>query len=257
MIIVCPNCASRLQIDETKAPARPLTVRCPKCSGSVNWSANSPASEKGALAIGSSPATGDPRLEEGVPVPAPLFELEQNVTAKGPSVSPVEELGRLLASLIPQNGGISGVPTTRPSWNPRKVLVCATEPQSHAVARQLAENGYQVFVAQETKQAVERMRENQLDVVILDPDFDTAEQGAAFVTREVNVLRPAQRRRLFFVLLSPSLRTMESHAAFLRNSNGIVNSKEIEELPRILENALRSFNELYKDFNFALNSPAL
>jgi hypothetical protein len=42
------------------------------------------------------------------------------------------------------------------------------------------------------------MRENQLDVVLLDQRFDPVEQGTVFVTREVNVLRPAQRRRLFF-----------------------------------------------------------
>ena len=256
MIFVCPNCSSRLQIDETKVSARPASVRCPKCSSSVNLSGTSPASEKSGLAVGSSPATGDPRLEEGVP--APLFELEPTVVTKGASMLPVEELGRLLSSLIPQNGGgISGVANTRPSWNPRKALVCAPEPHRDAVARQLSQNRYQVFVAQDTKQAVERMRENQLDVVILDPEFDTGEQGAAFVTREVNVLRPAQRRRLFFVLLSPALRTMETHAAFLRNLNGIVNLKDIPELPGILENALRSFNELYKDFNVALNAPAL
>ena len=66
------------------------------------------------------------------------------------------------------------------------------------------------------------MRENRLDVVVLDQDFDPIEQGAAFVTREVSVLRPAQRRRLFFMLLSPVLRTMESHAAFLHNVNAVV-----------------------------------
>ncbi len=69
------------------------------------------------------------------------------------------------------------------------------------------------------------MRENRMDVVLLDQEFDPTEQGAAFVTREVTVLRPAQRRRLFFVLLSPVLRTMEAHAAFLNNVNAIVNHK--------------------------------
>jgi len=41
------------------------------------------------------------------------------------------------------------------------------------------------------------MRENRLEVVLLDPEFDPAEQGAAFVTREVNILRPPQRRGFF------------------------------------------------------------
>ncbi len=253
MIIVCPSCSSRLQIDEAKAPARPVSIRCPKCSGIVNVGTGSPASEQSALAVGTSPATGDPRFEEAA-APAPLFELGPGAVASNAGLSPVEQLGRLLVSLVGQNGtNAASAPTTRPAWNPRKALVCTTEAHREMVARQLAQNGYQVFVAQDTRQAVERMRENQLDVVLLDPDFDTAEQGAVFVTREVTVLRPVQRRRLFFVLLSSTLRTMEAHGAFLRNFNGIVNLKDIEELPKILEHALRAYNELYKDFNVALN----
>jgi hypothetical protein len=77
------------------------------------------------------------------------------------------------------------------------------------------------------------------------------------VIREINVLRPAQRRRLFFVLLSPSLRTMDAHAAFLSNVNTVVNLTDIEELPRILEVALREFNELYRDFYTASGLTAL
>ena len=190
--------------------------------------------------------------------PAPLFKPEPGGLQNTATLSSVDELGRLLMSLIPQNGTNNpGAPTIRPSWNPRKALVCVTEPHRNTVARQLAPNGYQVFVAHDTKQAVERMREQQLDIVILAPDFDRAEQGDVFVTREVNVLRPAQRRRLFFVLLSPTLRTMEAHGAFLSNFNCIVNFKDIEELPKILDHALREYNELYKDFNLALNVPAL
>jgi response regulator RpfG family c-di-GMP phosphodiesterase len=125
------------------------------------------------------------------------------------------------------------------------------------LARSLAEIGYQVFVAEDTRQAVERMRENQLDVVIVDPRFDASEQGAVFVSREVNILRPAQRRRLFFVLLSASLRTMDSHSAFLNNVNAVVNVSDIAELPPLLEHRLRDFNELYKDFNNVTKNPAL
>jgi hypothetical protein len=101
------------------------------------------------------------------------------------------------------------------------------------------------------------MRENELDVVLLDPRFDPTEQGPVFVTREVNILRPAQRRRLFFVLLSPSLRTMDSHTAFLNNVNAIINVNEIDELPKLIEHRLREYNELYKEFNNVLGVPEL
>jgi len=78
-----------------------------------------------------------------------------------------------------------------------------------------------------------------------------------FVIREINILRPPQRRRLFFVLISPSLRTMDAHAAFLNNVNAVVNVADLEELQRIMEVALREYNELYREFYGAFNLTAL
>jgi DNA-binding response OmpR family regulator len=136
-------------------------------------------------------------------------------------------------------------------------LVCTAETYRDNVARRLTQSGYQVFVAEDTRQAVETMRANKMDVVLLDPQFDPAEQGMAFVIREVNVLRPPQRRRIFFVLISPSLRTMDAHAAFLSNVNLVVNVADVDELHRIMDVALREYNELYRDFNAAFNLTAL
>ena len=254
MIVVCPKCSSRLQAGGTKPPTHPFTVRCPKCNTTVNSEAPNPASSHSALNLGDSPSTEHQRYKENEP--APLF---QETGGKQTNQTPIEELSRLLGSLMGQGNGAAMelASGARPSWNPRKILICAGEQYRQHLASQLSQNGYQVFVAQDTRQAVERMRENRLDVVLLDQDFDATEQGAAFVTREVTILRPAQRRRLFFVLLSTVLRTMEAHAAFLNNVNAIVNVKDIEEVPRVLEHALRDYNELYKEFNSALNVSAL
>lgn len=191
-------------------------------------------------------------------MPAPLFEISKTTpnAASGPAV-PAEDMSQLLVSLLKQQVGGTIAPASRHAWNPRKALVCTAEVHRETIARQLAQNGYQVFVAQDTGQAVDRMRENQLEVVILDPEFDSAEQGLAFVTREINVLRPMQRRRVFFVLLSPTQRTMDAHAAFLHSVNAIINFKEVDEIFGILEHALREYNEIYKELNEALNVAAL
>jgi len=148
-------------------------------------------------------------------------------------------------------------PTARPSWDKRKALVCTSEPHRDLVARKLTQTGCQVYVAEDTRQAVETMRANKMDVVLLEPQFDPAEQGSVFVIREINVLRPPQRRRLFFVLISPSLRTMDAHAAFLNNVNAVVNVADLEELPRIMEVALREYNELYRELYSAFGLTAL
>lgn len=255
MIIVCKKCSSRLQVDETKVPSRPFTIRCPKCNSSVDSSSAGPAGDQSATDVGLSPGTESHRFEQ--PAPAPLFELEPGGAETNTNASATEKLVELLSGLLqPAAPGLRSQ-VSRPSWNPRRALVCVPDENRQAVARGLAENGHQVFVAEDTRQAVERMRENQLDVVVLDPRFDPAEQGTVFVTREVNILRPAQRRRLFFVLLSPSLRTMDGHAAFLNNVNAVINVNEIAELPRLLEQRVREYNELYKDFNVATGVPAL
>lgn len=251
MIIVCQKCSTRLQIDDEKSPQRPFNVRCPKCNNTVSSGPANPATEHSALAVGGSPATEHPRFEQS------LARAYQTVNPANGAIGNDESL-RMLVDLL-SKGATQNTdnPTARPSWDKRKALVCTSDPCRELVARKLADIGFQVFVAEDTRQAVETMRANKMDVVLLEPQFDPAEQGSVFVIREINVLRPPQRRRLFFMLLTPSMRTMDAHAAFLSNANAVVNLADIEELPRILEVALREFNELYRDFYTASGLTAL
>ena len=250
MIIVCPNCSTRLQLDQEKTPSRPFTVRCPKCSNSINSNSVNPATEQSALAVGDSPSTERQRFD--YPRAAPAFELEPKASGP-PSTSSPDEAVKLILNLLQSAPNLRSEQLNSANpWNRRKALVCVSEVQREGIARRLAEQNYQVFAAEDTRQAVETMRSSQPQLVILDPQFDSAEQGAAFVVREINVLRSAQRRRLFFVLLSPSMRTMDAHSAFLNNVNAVVNLADVDELPRILEIALREFNDLYYGFNAAL-----
>ncbi len=176
MIVVCPNCSSRLQPSGDKPLVHPFTVRCPKCNIAVNSEPPSPASAQSALTVGSSPSTENRRYQDA--------GLEPSFQAGGKSAgtqNPIEELGRLLASLMGQGGASSagleyGV---RPSWNPRKVLICVAEQHRHGLATQLSQTGYQVFLAEDMRQAVERMRENSPDVVLLDQEFDPLEHRLA------------------------------------------------------------------------------
>jgi DNA-binding response OmpR family regulator len=140
----------------------------------------------------------------------------------------------------------------------RNVLVCIGEVHREAVARSLAAvSEYQVHIAPDKTQALERMRDEWIDIIILSGDFDPAEQGAAFITREVSTMRPAERRRLFLVQLTEMGRSMDSHSAFINNVNLIVNPCDLEKLPRNLERAMRDYNELYRGFNEAMGVRAI
>jgi predicted Zn finger-like uncharacterized protein len=250
MIIVCQNCSTRFQVDDEKVAARTNAV-CPECQKKLTTS--SPAVEKSALSLGRSPSTEGRRFDRNA---APKYNANLNDTGKPSAKTEAEKFVQMLMSALGPASG-KGIDGTADVWKSRKALVCASEEHREKVARTLSQEGYEVFVALDTRQAVERMRENKLSVVLLDPQFDSAEQGAAFVVREVNVMRPSQRRRLFFVLMSPTLRTLDAHGAFLNNVNAIVNLKDTDELIRILDQGLREYNDLYHDFNQALKQAAI
>ena len=255
MIVTCPNCTTRLQLDGAKVPARPFSVRCPKCQQIVN--AQPPAQpappQRDALtAVGDVPATTKSQQETAAATPAPLVGEAQE------SPDGHEDVLRLLAALLRREAaggagvpGASGAGGRRP-WERRRALVCAGSAFGGDAARALSLAGYDVSVATDAAQAGERMREDQPDVLVLDPEFDVRAQGSMAVGREVSALRNAERRRLVFVLLTNTARTGDAHAAFLAGANLVVQMKEVGDLPRVLEKNIRDLNELYRDFNRAL-----
>lgn len=254
----------RLQLDDAKVPARAFTVRCPKCQNVIN--AQPPASESvhSALSNSYSPATEHPRLDRN---PAPIFNHEANDEPEDPASAgqpggasvDANDILRLLATLVQRgaSGGEKPIESKRLAWERHRVLVCVEPEHRQKVARKLADHEYQVFVAENATQAIERMREERMDIIILDPNFDPIEQGAAHVSNEINAMRPAERRRTFLVHFSAAGRTLDQHAAFVGNVNLLINHGDIEQMPRALERSLRDYNDLYRDLNRALNVAAL
>jgi len=261
MVLICSKCEARLQLDEAKTPSGPFTVRCPKCHTSVNVPGSAASAEPAfpEAAPSSEASVALNRLLFERPATAPRFSTgsEESETTPASPDTPMalNDLTKLLADAIRQSETRTGVGRgrTRPAWDRRKVLVCASPAYREVIARPLAENDYDVFVAENMAQGLGRMREERMDVVVLDANFDALEQGVAFITREVRLLRPSERRRLFFVYLTSGVRTMDLHAAFLQNVNLLVNPSDVEQLPEALEISLRHYNELYRDFSYALD----
>ncbi|MFL6255886.1 MAG: zinc-ribbon domain-containing protein [Pyrinomonadaceae bacterium] len=253
MIVTCPNCTTRLQLDGAKVPARPFSVRCPKCQQIVNAQPPAPAApQRDALAaVGDMPSSAKPQQETATASAAPLLG-DVQASPEGH-----EDVLRLFASLLRREAAGDGAVRDAPSggrraWERRSALVCAGSAFGGDASRALSQAGYDVSIAADTVQAIERMREEQLDVLVLDPEFDPRVQGSMAIGREVTAMRNAERRRLVFVLLTNTARTGDAHAAFIAGANLIVQMKEVADLPRVLEKNIRDLNELYRDFNRAL-----
>jgi predicted Zn finger-like uncharacterized protein len=261
MTIICPNCSARLQLDDSKVPTRAFSVRCPKCQNTIH--ANPPnespsANAQTTQAASSSPATPQrdkPRTDRVVPAPAYKLDNQTNGAAgnpasnSNPSSIDTNDLVALLASAL-QRGSQQN--NTNHVTQFRRTLVCTAPNHRETVARGLAENGYEVYVAMDTAQAIERMSKDRIDLIILDPEFDPVEQGATFITREISTMLPSERRRVFLVQLSAGVKTADAHAAFINHANLVVNPSDIGIFNEVLDLALRDFTELYRDFNEAL-----
>ena len=167
------------------------------------------------------------------------------------------DLALLLAKLLQGNlpGKAQATVAARFDWEKRKLLLCVDPTDQEKLASLLADKNYHVFVAADASQAVDRMREENMDIVVLDSNFDLVGQGVRHVTNEIANLRPVQRRRLIFAKVAAGFRSGDMHAAFVENVNLVVNSEDLEQLPNLLDRTIRDLNELYREFNAAMSVP--
>jgi hypothetical protein len=231
MIIRCDNCSVSLQLDESKVPKGNFTVRCPRCQNLIRVSAGQR----------SSPVN---QLKENAPAPA-VPDGAQEFKAKESEFEINHALRSLLAALQKETRVLE---SDDEDEKPRRVLLCLGQHRDRA-AKLLVDAGYKVYLAQTPAQANERLREGKTEILIFSPDFAPDFGGAAIIQQKMNAMYSSERRRLFLVSLEDQGTTLNAHEAFLRNLNLIVNNKDIDQLPLILNRALKDFNELYHYFN--------
>src|SRR4051812_10899586 len=120
MIVTCPNCTTRLQLEASKIPSRAFSIRCPKCQHIVTAQPPAQSSQRDAVAAGGDgPASA--RQQTGASAPAVV------PTAAEPQANEVSgdetDVLRLLASLLKREGG--AVPGSfRQSMECKRALVC-------------------------------------------------------------------------------------------------------------------------------------
>jgi CheY-like chemotaxis protein len=241
---MCPSCGFDVHIDDSQAPPYAFTMECPRCRKSVTMTppAKAEATLKGDATIArtnvmSSPNAG--KAAGGTPAnfQETMMAFMQMMTggAAGPAVA--------------QKG--TGVDPSKMgfAWARKNMLVCCADQNQRQVIEQVMGNSrYDMHIAQSSAQALEIFQDVKVDMLVLDPQFDAARQGGITVLRHVSSLMPKYRRRVYIVLVSPQVKTLDTYMAFLNCVNLTVNSDDLESLPAILEKSLKDFNELYRPY---------
>src|SRR4051812_29175238 len=140
MIVTCPNCTTRLQLEASKVPSRAFSVRCPKCQHIVTAQPPAQSSQRDAVAaVGDMPASTRQQQNGGVSAASTPATAEPQEGASEES-----DVLRLLASLLKREG-VAGAGSLRHGVEHRRALVCTGAASGGEVVRALSRAGYDVL----------------------------------------------------------------------------------------------------------------
>jgi CheY-like chemotaxis protein len=133
--------------------------------------------------------------------------------------------------------------------NQRFVLVCEDSPERQAVIKAaLDQLGFTMYAAKNTEDALERLRRDTFEVVILDEQFQGGSALDNDVLKTIVMLPMSTRRYIFVALLGRAYKTFDNMLAFSRSVNVVVNLNDLPHLPAILRKGITENNEFYRIF---------
>jgi CheY-like chemotaxis protein len=131
----------------------------------------------------------------------------------------------------------------------RFVLVCEDSPERQAVIKAaLDQLGFTMYAAKNTEDALERLRRDTFEAVILDEQFQGGSALDNDVLNAIVVLPMSVRRYMFVALLGRAYKTFDNMLAFARSVNVVVNLNDLPHLPAILRKGITENNEFYRVF---------
>jgi len=245
---MCPSCGFDVHIDDSQAPPYAFTMECPRCRKTVTMSPppKPEATLKGDATMARTNVMGAPNKPS---MPANMPANMQETMMMFMQMMSGGAVGAVAANnpnvVVPK--GID--PKTGYAWSRKNMLICCADQNQRQIIEQvMGDSRYDIHAGQTAAQALEIMHDVKVDLLVLDPQFDAARQGGIAVLRHVSSLMPKYRRRVYIVLVSPQVKTLDTYMAFLNCVNLTVNSDDLESLPAILEKSLKDFNELYRPY---------
>jgi CheY-like chemotaxis protein len=144
--------------------------------------------------------------------------------------------------------------TPPPGLHPQRLaLVCEDTPERQAVIKAALDAiGFTMYPAKDAAEAIERMRRDPFEVIILDEEFQGATPLDNPVLAGVRTMPMATRRYIFVALLGRQYKTFDNMMAFTRSVNIVVNLNDLPHLPAILVKGINDNNDFYRVFRTAL-----
>lgn len=132
-------------------------------------------------------------------------------------------------------------------------LVCESNPLVQStIAEALELMEYQITKAENTRDALKRMRYHNYDLFVVNENFDTDNPESNGILLYLERLNMLVRRNMFIALVSDRFRTMDNMMALNKSVNLIINIKNIEDIGKILSRGITDNEFFYRVFKGTL-----
>jgi predicted Zn finger-like uncharacterized protein len=106
--------------------------------------------------------------------------------------------------------------------------------------------GFRCIYAENTRDALGKMRFHLFDLVFLADGFDNQDIALSPIMNYLNRLPMSSRRKIFIALIGDKFKTMDEMMAFALSANSVINTKDIDRLSSVLKKALTDNEKFYK-----------
>ena len=220
MQATCSQCASRIQIDDSKVPDRPFKVKCPKCQALITLpgkSAAAPAESEApaAPASGAEAPAATPAPPAYVPPPPP------------PSAAAVARRERASES---QNDAI---------------IALAPGPATAALQAALVSLGYNVDAVDDIEEGARLIEQGVYEVAVTSRTPPEAGKPETLAQRLLR-LATDSRRRLFVILVGEEFRTADGTQAWVAQADLVVHTNDAGRCEHLIRSTLTERKRLYQ-----------
>lgn len=133
-------------------------------------------------------------------------------------------------------------------------LICADPAITEIVRMTLRELGFKYHTGETSELAIERMRYNTYDCIIIQENFAGSSLRSNPVLNYLAPLPMPQRRYSYVCLIGPSFKTLDAMQAFGQSVHLVLNPADLPNLGPILKKGLAEFELLYRAFRDTLAS---
>jgi predicted Zn finger-like uncharacterized protein len=236
----CPQCATKVQIDDAKVPDKPFRVRCPKCQGLISLPGRAAAPADPASAAfeppppaPEPPAAGAPVSEAPPPAASP-FNLPAADT--GPSAAP---------DAFAVANALARREKLQESHN--DALVALAGPAAAHLHAALEKLGYRVDTVDDVEEGARLLEQGAYELAVTARDTAAAGRPATLSQRILRLPSEA-RRRVFVVLVGDDFRSGDGTQAWSAQADLVLSTADTARADGLVRATLAERRRLYQPF---------